>query len=121
MRTRETGLTLLGLLLMMVVLIVTILLAAKIVPAYYENRRIQAIMTALSDQARNQDATDGELRKAFDRRAQVEDIRSVASTDLEIDKTDHGKIVHVAYSAKVPIIEHVTLVIDFTASSAGQP
>lgn len=117
---REQGLTLFGFLVVLIVLLFGAMLGMRVVPAYYEHQRIQSILNAMRESGATSDASDLELRASFDRRAQIEDIHSVTARDLSIDKESDGKIVHVEYVAKVPLFEHVYLMIEF-ASSSGLP
>ncbi len=118
------GLTLLGLLAALIPLVLVIILAMRIAPAYYEHQRISGILAAMADSGQTREASELDLRTAFDRRAEVEDIASVKGSDLDIDKSADEKVISVEYVAKVPLFQHVSLMIEFSASTrpvAGKP
>lgn len=121
---RQRGLTLFALFAVLVPLVLLAILAMRVIPVYYEHQRIQRILGAMADSGQLADASERELRASFDRRAQVDDVHSVLPDDLVIESVPGGKAVHVNYSARVPVIEHVTLVFDLSASAAppgGKP
>jgi hypothetical protein len=114
---QQRGLTLFSLVLALIPLVLIALLVMKILPVYYEHKRIQVILRGIDESGQTSEASDRELRAAFERRADVDDIKSVSAADLVIDKEGSLKIIHVDYEARVPLIEHVALLIDFSASS----
>ena len=116
-RPRARGLTLLGLVLALIPLVVLVLIAFRVLPAYYEHQRIEAILHSMDVSGQTAELSDRELRSAFDRRAQVDDIHSVLASDLNIEKVANNKILRVAYAAKVPLVGPASLLIEFTASS----
>lgn len=117
-RSGQRGLTPLGLLLALIPIILVALVVIKAVPAYYEHQRIVAVLRAMDESGQTVEASDLDLRRSFERRAQIEDIQSVAPADLVIDKAGDRKLVHVDYAAKVPLMDRVSLLIEFSASSA---
>jgi len=116
---RQRGLSILGLVLALIPIVVTVLIGFKVMPAYYEHQRILAVLRSMDDSGQTLEASDRDLRSSFDRRAQIEDIHSVVPSDLSIDKVGDRKVIHVEYAAKVPLIDRVSLLIEFSASSAG--
>ncbi len=115
----QQGLSILGLILALIPIVIVVLIGFKVMPAYYEHQRIVAILQSMDESGQTVEASDRDLRSSFDRRAQIEDIHSVMPVDLGIDKVGDRKVIHVEYSAKVPLIDRVSLLIEFTASSAG--
>ena len=47
----------------------------------------------------------------------MDNISSVAAADLQIDKSGPEKVLSVEYTARVPLFQHVFLMIEFSASS----
>ena len=58
-----------------------------------------------------------EIRKAFDRYATIDDIKSLEPKDLEITKDADQTVISYAYTYSIPIIDNVRLVIDFKGST----
>ncbi len=83
----------------------------KCVPAYMEYFTIDATVHRIANDAMLQ--TDHERRTAFERQAKIDRIESVRSHDLQIT----GDAIRVNYEKKIPLLDHVSLLLDFTVSS----
>jgi hypothetical protein len=59
-----------------------------------------------------------EIRKAFDRRANVDAITVVTPGELEISKDGGELVISFAYAKTIPLFANVSLLIDFAASTA---
>ncbi len=59
-----------------------------------------------------------DIRKAFDRRADIDGITVVTGADLDISKDGGDIVISFAYTKKIPLFANVSLLIDFAASSA---
>lgn len=84
-------------------------------PAYMEYGKVKKAVAAIAAEGRT--ATVGEVRKAFDRRAQIDDINVIAGTDLEVSKEGGDVVVSFAYSKKVALFGNVSLLIEFAGAS----
>ncbi len=113
----ERGLSLVGLLAVLIPLVLVLILGLRIAPAYYEHQRVVSILAGLEESGQTHDASDLELRAAFQRRADIEDVTSVKSSDLVIEKSPDQKRISVEYTARIPVVQHVFLLIEFSASS----
>lgn len=114
---KQKGAGILGMLLWAVVAIFVVMLVLKLLPVYRENMAIKTTLASMASDPVLQDSTKGEIRKSFNKRAQIDDISAVNGNDLEIDK-DGGKIIlGVAYSVKTPLFANISLFIDFNVSS----
>ena len=60
-----------------------------------------------------------EIRNSFDRRANIDYITVVSSQDLDISKDEGDNVVSVEYSQKIPLVANISLVLDFSASTAS--
>ena len=110
--------SLIGMAIGAVVLGALLLVFLKVVPVVSEYMGIRRSISTVAAAADPQTATVAELRTAFSKRARVDDITSVSSTDLDITKEDGKIVISVAYSRKVPLVANVSLLIDFSATSA---
>jgi hypothetical protein len=116
---RQRGITLSGLLIGAVILVFAALIGMKIAPAYMEYGSIKKNVAAVAaGEGRN--GTVADIRKAFDRRAQIDDIASITGNDLEITKDRGNVVVSFGYAKKVPLFSNLSLQIDFAGSSAAQ-
>lgn len=91
--------------------------ALKIAPAYMEFATAKKAIVAI---AANEGRTGsvGDIRKAFDRRADIDTIKVVTSGELEISKDGGDVVISFAYAQKIPLFANVSLLIDFAASTA---
>lgn len=115
---RQLGLGLVGLVLVLALIGVVVILGLKMVPAYLEYFNIKRALTHVVQQdARN--ATVADLRKAFQRRAEVDEIKSVTAADIDITKEGGTPVMSVAYAAKVHLFYNISACMDFEASSSA--
>jgi hypothetical protein len=118
MRSTQSGVSLSGLLIVLVILVVLGLLALKVLPPYMEFRTAKGAIEAVARE--RQGASINDVRKAFDARAQIDDINSVKSQDLEITKDGPEIVIAFAYRKEVHLFRNIGLYFDFAANSRGQ-
>ena len=114
---RQNGVSLTGFLFVCGMLVVVAILAMKIVPAYTEYKDIK---TDLQEIARNpdmQDATDDEIRHAFERKAAIDDITAISARDIDITRDPLN--LHVKYIVDMPIMSNFSLHLNFEANAKG--
>jgi Tfp pilus assembly protein PilE len=117
MQNKQRGLSLLALVLGLVVAAVVALVGMKVFPAYSEFLQSKkAIGAVAANEARGGSVV--EIRKAFDRYANIDNITTLAGTDLDISKDGGELVISFAYSKKIPLFYNVSLLIDFAASTA---
>jgi Tfp pilus assembly protein PilE len=97
-RARQTGISFFGLVVVMVVLALVGIVAAQALPSALE---YQASVKAVERAKDN--ATPAEIRAAFNKSADIDDIKSVAGKDLEITKVGDRNVVKFAYSKEIPL------------------
>lgn len=117
---RQKGMSLIGLLLTGVGLAAVFLLGMQTVPAVTEFAAVKKIINAIASSVDPGTVTVSEIRRDFDNRAIIDDIKTVRGTDLDITKRSGKVEISVAYARKIPVIANVSLVIDFQASTADR-
>lgn len=115
MRRKQLGLSLGALMVGAFVFIILALLGMKVAPSYLEFFTIKKAVAALSTEKRG--ASPNDIRKAFDQRAQVDDINTIKGSDLEITKEGNEIVINAAYRKEIPLFRNIGLHIDFAASS----
>ena len=118
MRRTQSGVSLGGRVAVLFVLVILGLLGLKVIPAYMEFRTAKNAIEAVARE--RQGASVNDVRKAFDARAQIDDINSVKSQDLEITKDGPEIVIAFAYRKEVHLFRNVGLYFDFAANSKGQ-
>ena len=118
MRRKQAGVSLGGLIVVLFILVLVGLLALKVVPVYMEFRTAKGAIEAVARE--QQGASVNDVRRAFDKRSQIDDINAVKPQDLEITKDGPEITISFAYRKEVPLFRNVGLYFDFAASSRGQ-
>ena len=118
MKKQQLGVTLTGLMVSAVILAILALLGLKVVPEYMEyGKVVSAIKKVASSSTASTSVAD--VRKAFDRQADVDYISAIKANDLDISKESGAIVISFAYEKRIPLFANVTLLLDFEASSAG--
>ena len=84
-------------------------------PSYMEYAKIKKAVAVVAAEGRT--GTVADVRKGFDRRAQVDDINVISGQDLEVTKEGGEVVVSFAYSKKIPLFSNVSLLIEFAGAS----
>lgn len=114
---RQRGMGLLALIFWALVSVFVFMVALKILPVYKENTAIKEILSAMASDSILQNGEKWEIRKSFNKRAEIDGISSVNGGDLEIDKEDRKIVLGITYSVKTPLFANISLYIDFNESS----
>ncbi len=109
----QRGISLIGLFLVGILVVALIALGFRVVPAVVEYIAIERAVQKI----KNEGSTVRELQAAFDRHATIDDITSISSKDLDITKEGDRIVISYAYAKKVPIMDNVSLVIDFSGTT----
>jgi len=114
----QRGLSLNGMVLGGVALGMVALLAMKAVPPWIEyGNAVKAIKGTATDSSLK-DASVAQVRAAYGRRADMDDVKSIPPADIDITKEGGELVITFAYSKKVPLFGNASLVFDFEGSSA---
>lgn len=111
-KSRQRGLSLLGLLLVGGLLAVTGVIGAQILPTAIE---YQAVVKAVKKTREANSAADA--RRIFDNAAAVDDIKSIAGKDLEVIKDGEKIVVNFAYQREIHLTGPAYLTLKYAGSS----
>ena len=103
-KSRQRGISFLGLLFVGGVLAVTGVVAAQMLPTLIE---FQAVSKAVSKASKGNSVA--EVRTIFDNAAAVDDIKSITGKDLEITKEGDKIVVKFAYEREIHLAGHKEL------------
>jgi hypothetical protein len=99
MKSRQRGLSLLGLIFVGTLLALTGLVAAQAFPTYLEYIAIgKAAQKAVSGSS-----TVQEVRVSFDKAGQIDDIKSISGKDLDIRKNGDKIVASFSYSREIAL------------------
>ncbi|MDP1734117.1 MAG: DUF4845 domain-containing protein [Sulfuritalea sp.] len=96
------------------------LLAMKVAPPWMEYGNLVKAVKGTASDAGLKTATVTQVRAAFGRRADMDDVKSVTPQDLDITKEGGELVISFKYEKKVPLFANVSLVFDFEGSSSGK-
>ncbi len=116
---RQRGITLTRLIVVGLLLVLVVIGAMRILPDVTDYYTIlkDAKATARDPDLRN--APAAEVRKAFDRRIQIDSVTDISGSDLDISRDGNGIAIAFAYTKKIRLAPHVSLVIDFEGNTSG--
>ena len=118
-RGRQRGLALSGVILLGIIIVLVAIAGIRILPSVIEYYTIVEDATAVARDPASKTATVSDIRKAFDRHADIDDVSSIRGRDLDISKEGNQIVLSFAYTKKIPLTARVSLLIDFEGSTAG--
>ena len=117
---QQQGLTLIGLLMVSGVLVGIALVVMKVFPAYTEYFSVRTVIHAMNKESLNT-MSKKEIMDSFNKRASTSYVDVVTGKDLTIDKGSAGEtVVSVQYQVLKPLAGNVSILLDFSASSADK-
>lgn len=117
MKKQQHGMSLMNLIVGLGVLGFLGVMAAKLMPSYIEYFSVKKIFATM-DQAGDLKGTVKEIRKSFETRNAIEDVKSVRADELEITKEGGETVVTANWSVKVPLVANISACIDFNVTTA---
>lgn len=108
-RSRQRGLSFIGLVFLAVIAVAVFAIGGQSVPIFLEYQAIRKAATKASREA----ATVPEVRAAFDRAAAIDNISSINGNDLEVTKRNDKIVVTFAYSREIALAGPAYLVYRF--------
>ncbi|MGB2818010.1 MAG: DUF4845 domain-containing protein [Burkholderiaceae bacterium] len=110
--SRQRGLSLVGLIFVGMIVVALLALGFRIVPAVIEYIAIERAVQKIKNES-----TVRDIQAAFERHRTIDDITSISSRDLDITKEGDKVVISYAYQKKIPILDNVSLVIDFAGTT----
>lgn len=110
---KQQGVSLMGLIFVLAIIAVLAMFAMKVFPTFLEYRAVQAGIVS----AKKIDGSVRDIQLSFDKHADINRIESIAGKDLIITKDTGETQVAFAYTARIPIITNVTLLIDYAGTT----
>ncbi len=114
---KQRGVSLMGLIVTLCVLGFLAVMAAKLMPAYIEYFAVKKMFSAM-DQDGTLKGTVRDIRRAFDTRNAIEDVKSVKGEDLEITKEGGETVITATWSSKVSMVSNVSACLDFMVTTS---
>jgi hypothetical protein len=90
------------------------LLFLKMLPAYTEYFGLKSVLQSLVKEQAG--APAAQIREAYVKKADIENIHSITPDDLDISVDGTGTTIAVNYAKKIPLVANVNLLIEFSTS-----
>ena len=117
MRTRQRGVTLMGLIIWSVVVVLVALLGMRLLPSYIEYFTVKKTITAIANEVRGRGVQVAEVRRSFQNRSVIDDIKSIDATDLIVNRQGNDYEIVAQYRKEIPLFANIGIYIDFEASA----
>ncbi len=115
MQNKQTGVSLSGLMVVLVVLVFVALIGFKVGPAYAEFFTAKDMIKKIA--AENRSGTVQTIRKAWETKTMIDDIKALNKDDLEITKDGGDVVISFAYKKEIPLFANVGVYVNFAADS----
>jgi Tfp pilus assembly protein PilE len=114
---RERGIGLVQLIITLALVGFIGLMVAKCMPSYLEYFSVKKMFAAM-EQAGDTKGTVREIRRSYENRNNIEDVKSVRPEDIEITKEGGETVLTASWSARVPLVYNISACIDFVVTTA---
>ena len=116
MKSRQRGMTLLGIVTILLILGLAVYAGLRLVPVFLEYMEVSRALEAVKDEHSAIDTSSAMIRNSLERRWDVEDINGIGWQEIEIAKTSEGFEVTADYEVESPFIANVSLLTKFNKS-----
>ncbi len=114
----QRGLTLTRMLVVSFCLFFVALLVFRLIPPYLEYFQIQKIFRSIAAKPEAQNGTQRDAMTAWGHYAIIENINVISWDDIEVKHEGKEVVLSASYTAKVPLFNHVSVLLDFKPTSA---
>ena len=114
---RERGVGLVQLIITLAILGFVGVMLAKCMSSYLEFFSVKKMFAAM-EQTGETKGTVREIRSAYERRNNIEDVKSVRPEDIEITKEGGETVLTASWSARVPLVYNISACLDFVVTTA---
>jgi hypothetical protein len=117
MLSKQRGLGFSGFLFGAAALVFASILGLKLIPAYMQDARIKNTFVVIANDAELQKASPRDIRMAFSKRADIDDIKAIQPDDVEIAKDGERLVLSASYDVRIPLFANISLYLEFNPSS----
>jgi hypothetical protein len=119
MKKNQQGMTFFGVTFVGMVLVFGAILVMKLLPPYLEFYSVQKIISVMAKDSSLPAMSVPEVRRSFDKRANIDNVKVIEGKDLEISKDRGETVVTATYSVTVPIVGNISALMEFEATTKG--
>ncbi len=112
--TRQRGIGLLALMFILAIVLFFVLLGMKMVPRYVQYYSVVEVLEAIANDPQYHDASPRELKKAFERRLDINGVYDFPKKGLSIERSGKGgMLMKVKYENREHVAGNVDVVMHF--------
>jgi hypothetical protein len=116
-RSRQSGMTMWGLVMIAFLVVIFALLLIKLVPAYLADLKIGSALTSLQRQAQT-GMSNAEILTALEKRFDIDQVTHVdLRQDLTITRRGRVKVIRIAYETQIPLVFNISALLTFDHSA----
>jgi Tfp pilus assembly protein PilE len=114
---KERGIGLVQLIITLAILGFVGIMVAKCLPSYLEFFSVKKMFAAMEQNGETK-GTVREIRRAYELRNNIEDVKSIKAEDVEITKEAGETVLTATWSARVPLVYNINACFDFMVTTA---
>ncbi|HVI54859.1 MAG TPA: DUF4845 domain-containing protein [Luteibacter sp.] len=116
MKSRQSGITLIGFVIMLAIVGFFAFMAMKLVPSYIEYMGVVKALNQMSTEGGNDDIEQARRQLAFKMSFQYVDDSTIKPKDVTIQRSGNGSVLRVAYDKVIPFIYNIDFLLHFEKS-----
>jgi Tfp pilus assembly major pilin PilA len=116
MKSRQSGITLIGFVIMLAIVGFFAFMAMKLVPSYIEYMGVVKALNQMSTEGGNDDIEQARRQLAFKMSFQYVDDSTIKPKDVTIQRMGNGANLRVAYDKVIPFMYNIAFLLHFEKS-----
>lgn len=117
---QQRGFTFGGFVIGAFLLVIFSITGLKLVPAYIEDVKIKNTFMTIAHDPDMQKASPHDILASFERRASIDNITAIKSSDIDISSEGGRLELSASYFVRVPLVANISFYLEFNPSSAGK-
>lgn len=114
MKSRQSGITLIGFVIVLLVLGFFAFMAMKLVPSYIEYFGVKKAMSQVATSGNAQDLDSIRRDLIFKLGFQYVDDATIQPKDITLDRAGNGAMLKIAYDKKIPFLYNIDFLLHFS-------
>ncbi|MGF6494019.1 Tfp pilus assembly major pilin PilA [Luteibacter sp. 621] len=113
MKSRQSGITLIGFIIVLVILGFFGFMAMKLVPSYIEYMGVVKAMNQMATEGGNEDVEQARRQLAFKMSFQYVDDSTIKPKDITVTRMNNTPTLRVAYDKRIPFLYNIDFLLHF--------
>ena len=115
---KQRGVGMTGFIIICFLIVLLAILGFKLFTPYMQYFTIQKNFKAIANNPEVKNGTRRDVMVSWQRATVIDNITAINGDDIEVTKEGNEMVISAAYSVKVPLFYNISILIDFTPSSA---